>query len=89
MKKNKSMRAAGGLMIATLLSTSIVSGTYAKYVTSDSAKDSARVAKFGVEVKADGKLFDKTYLTTSNTPGGATADDNGTVLSVESSGESK
>ncbi len=87
MKKNKSMRAAGGLMIATLLSTSIVSGTYAKYVTSDSAKDSARVAKFGVEVKADGKLFDKTYLTTSNTPGGATADDNGTVLSVESSGE--
>lgn len=86
MKKNKSMRAAGGLMIATLLSTSIVSGTYAKYVTSDSAKDSARVAKFGVEVKADGKLFDKTYLTTSNTPGGATADDNGTVLSVESSG---
>ncbi|MBQ3138371.1 MAG: hypothetical protein IJB68_02530 [Ruminococcus sp.] len=62
MKKNKSMRAAGGLMIATLLSTSIVSGTYAKYVTSDSAKDSARVAKFGVEVKADGTLFGKNYL---------------------------
>lgn len=62
MKKNKSMRAAGGLMIATLLSTSIVSGTYAKYVTSDSAKDSARVAKFGVEVKADGTLFGNNYL---------------------------
>ncbi len=62
MNKNKSMRAAGGLMIATLLSTSIVSGTYAKYVTSDSAKDSARVAKFGVEVKADGTLFGNNYL---------------------------
>lgn len=86
MKKNKSMRAAGGLMIATLLSTSIVSGTYAKYVTSDSASDTARVAKFGVTVTASGSLFDKTYLTTSNTPGGATADENGTVLSVESSG---
>lgn len=86
MKKNKSMRAAGGLMIATLLSTSIVSGTYAKYVTSDSASDTARVAKFGVTVTASGSLFDKTYLTTSNTPGGAKADDDGTVLSVESNG---
>ena len=86
MKKNKSMRAAGGLMIATLLSTSIVSGTYAKYVTSDSASDTARVAKFGVTVTASGSLFDKTYLTTSNTPGGDTEDANGTVLSVESSG---
>lgn len=66
MKKNKSMRAAGGLMIATLLSTSIVSGTYAKYVTSDSAKDSARVAKFGVEVEADGTLFGKNYLEADN-----------------------
>jgi len=55
------MRAAGGLMIATMLTTSIVSGTYAKYVTSDSAKDSARVAKFGVTVAASGSLFDTSY----------------------------
>lgn len=61
MKKNNSMRAAGGLMIATMLTTSIVSGTYAKYVTSDSAKDSARVAKFGVTVAASGSLFDTSY----------------------------
>lgn len=91
MKKNKSMRAAGGLMIATLLSTSIVSGTYAKYVTSDSASDTARVAKFGVTVTADGKLFDKTYLTTSNTPGGDAkeTETNTTILSVESSTDDK
>lgn len=69
MKKNKSMRAAGGLMIATMLTTSIVSGTYAKYVTSGTAKDTARVAKFGVEVKAEGSLFGKNYLAaTDNTP---------------------
>ena len=68
MKKNKSMRAAGGLMIATMLTTSIVSGTYAKYVTSGTAKDTARVAKFGVEVEAQGSLFDKNYLETANTP---------------------
>ncbi len=48
-------------MIATMLTTSIVSGTYAKYVTSDSATDSARVAKFGVVVEAEGSLFDTSY----------------------------
>lgn len=74
MKKNKSMRAAGGLMIATMLTTSIVSGTYAKYVTSGTAKDTARVAKFGVEVEAEGSLFGKNYLaTTDNTPTDADA----------------
>lgn len=87
MKKNKSMRLAGGLMIATMLSTSIVSGTYAKYVTSDNAEDSARVAKFGVTVTASGSLFDKTYMSVGggNTPGGTTADTGDTTLTVESS----
>lgn len=89
MKKNKSMRAAGGLLIATMLTSSIVSGTYAKYVTSDEAEDTARVAKFGVTVTASGSLFDTTYkATTDNTPGGenATDSEDGTTLTVESSG---
>lgn len=91
MKKNKPMRAAGGLLIATMLTSSIVSGTYAKYVTSDSATDTARVAKFGVTVTASGSLFDKTYLSASqNTPGGDTAESaEGTVLTVESSNSDK
>lgn len=91
MKKNKSMRLAGGLMIATMLSTSIVSGTYAKYVTSDNAEDSARVAKFGVTVTASGSLFDKTYMSVGggNTPGGITADTDNTTLTVESSNDNK
>lgn len=89
MKKNKSMRLAGGLMIATMLSTSIVSGTYAKYVTSDNADDSARVAKFGVTVTASGSLFDKTYYAVNNAnngnkPGNGTADTDNTTLTVES-----
>lgn len=79
MKKNKSMRAASGLMIATMLTTSIVSGTYAKYVTSGTAKDTARVAKFGVEVEAEGSLFGKNYLETANTP-----TDTDTGISVKS-----
>lgn len=87
MKKNNTMRAAGGLLIATLLTSSIVSGTYAKYVTSDDAADTARVAKFGVTVTASGTLFDTTYLAADdNTPGNGAADNTeGTVLTVQSS----
>ncbi len=78
-------------MIATMLSTSIVSGTYAKYVTSDNAEDSARVAKFGVTVTASGSLFDKTYMSVGggNTPGGTTVDTDKTTLTVESSNADK
>lgn len=66
MKKNKAMRAAGALFVATMLSTSVISGTYAKYVVSDSANDTARVAKFGVMVTADGYLFSDTYKDVNN-----------------------
>lgn len=74
MKKNKAMRAAGGLFVATMLTTSVVSGTYAKYITEDSANDNARVAVFGVKVEASGELFGSTYYNVeqegkSNTPG--------------------
>lgn len=55
MKKNKMMRLASGLLVAVLLTSSIVSGTFAKYVTSDSATDSARVAKWGVNVEVEGE----------------------------------
>ena len=39
MKKNKRMRTASGLMIAALLTTSMISGTFAKYTTADAAQD--------------------------------------------------
>lgn len=61
MKKSRSMRLASALLVLTLLSTCMISGTFAKYVTSDSASDSARVAKFGVVVTASGDLFDDEY----------------------------
>ena len=43
MKKNKMMRLASFLLIAVLLTTSVISGTFAKYVTTDAQWDSARV----------------------------------------------
>lgn len=63
MKKNKMMRAASFLLVAVLLTTSVISGTFAKYVTSAEAKDTARVAKWGVTVTATGEYFADAYDT--------------------------
>ena len=80
MKKNKMMRAALALLVVTMLTMSIVSGTFAKYVTQGSASDTARVAKFGVEVSASGDLFSKTYAKGTNIPASA----NLSVVSTDS-----
>lgn len=50
MKKNIMMRISAALLVAVLLTTCVISGTFAKYVTSDSAVDEATVAKWGVSV---------------------------------------
>ena len=46
MKKNKTMRLASVLLILTLLTTSVISGTFAKYTSTVSGKDTATVAKW-------------------------------------------
>lgn len=51
MKKNTMMRLAAVMLMCVLLTTSVVGGTFAKYVTSDSDTDIARVAKWGVDVE--------------------------------------
>ena len=66
MKKNKMLRIASVLLVAVMMSTCAISGTFAKYVTSDSARDSARVAKFGVTVVASGSLFEDQYTGTGS-----------------------
>ena len=80
MKKNVLMRAASGLLVATMLTTCAISGTFAKYVTQDNGGDVARVAKWGVVVQVEGDLYGQKYL---NKEGGNTvtlnADDNNTV----------
>ena len=52
MKKNYMMRIAAVLLVLVLLSTCVISGTFAKYVTADSKNDKAQVAKWGVTVEA-------------------------------------
>lgn len=67
MKKNKMMRLASGLLVAVLLTTSTISGTFAKYTTQDSGSDTARVAKWGVALQVSGDLYGTNYLTGTNT----------------------
>lgn len=63
MKKNRMMRVASALLVAVLLTTCAISGTFAKYTTSADAEDTARVAKWGVNVTAAG---DEAFATTYN-----------------------
>ena len=93
MKKNTMMRLASGLLVAVLLSTCAISGTFAKYVTSDNGSDSARVAKWGVVVAAkDFDMFKADYDTTDTTlfsgssSVSAAADDRDDVLAPGTSG---
>ena len=73
MKKNKMMRIASVLLVAVLLSTCAISGTFAKYVTEVSADDTARVAAwgFGNTTSIDFELFSTSYnsgkINSSNT----------------------
>lgn len=67
MKKNRMMRLASGLLVAVLLTTCAISGTFAKYVTEGSATDSARVAKWGVKIDTEGDgFFTNTYAKATN-----------------------
>lgn len=79
MKKNKMMRLASVLLVAVILTTCAISGTFAKYVTSGNGSDTARVAKFGVTVTGTADTFKETYAK-DNT--GFTLDAN-TVVSTE------
>lgn len=66
MKKNKMMRIASVLLVAVILTTCAISGTFAKYVTSGNGSDSARVAKFGVTVTGTADTFKETYAKDDN-----------------------
>lgn len=62
MKRNKMMRIASVLLIVTILSTCAISGTFAKYVVTGSGSDSARIARFGVEIEITGNsMFKNKY----------------------------
>ena len=63
MKKNKAMRLGSVMLVLALLTTCAMSGTFAKYVTSVSGTDQARVAYWGLNSGSSLtlNLFSKTY----------------------------
>lgn len=63
MKKNWTMRVGVSLLALMLITSCFVGGTFAKYTTSGSGSDTARVAKFGVTVTAEGHTFANAYQT--------------------------
>ena len=67
MRKNKMMRTAAVLGVATMLTASVLSGTFAKYTTTAEGTDSARVAKWGITMGNNGKsTFSDSYTGTGN-----------------------
>lgn len=61
--KNKFLRVAAAMAVCALISVCAVSGTYAKYVSSSTGSDSARVAKwgFGESTSVTVDLFSNVY----------------------------
>lgn len=61
MKKNVMMRIAAAMVVLTLLTTCVISSTFAKYTTSATLTDKARVAKWGVAIEVSGDIFTESY----------------------------
>jgi hypothetical protein len=84
MKKNRMMRVASALLVAVLLTTCAISGTFAKYTTADSGFDSARVAKFGVVITAAEDMFSDSYKHAETT---YNANEEGDAITVQADTE--
>ena len=72
MKKNMMLRTASVLLIAVLMSTCAISGTFAKYTTAVSASDTARVAYWGFQSTNSmslENLFSDTYTNVDSVNG--------------------
>ena len=69
MKKNKFLKIAGAIFTMCLMTTCAIGTTFAKYTTGSKASDTARVAKWGVEVSASGTMFGTAYQNTIVTDG--------------------
>lgn len=93
MKKNRMLRLASALLILTLLTTSVIGGTFAKYVSTGSVSDTARVAKWGVEIKTSGTLYSDAYAVAkenddnSNLPAEWTNSESLNTISVAAGGD--
>lgn len=61
MNRNRLMKASAFLLVSTMATSCFVGSTFAKYVSEGEGSDSARVAKWGVEVTVTGDGFKTEY----------------------------
>lgn len=61
MNRNRLMKASAFLLVSTMATSCFVGSTFAKYVSENQGEDSARVAKWGVEVEVTGDGFKTIY----------------------------
>lgn len=59
MKKNTMMRVASALLVAVLMTTCAISGTFAKYISTGTGYDTARVAEW--DIKLEGAEMANTF----------------------------
>ena len=71
MKKNKFLRLASLMLMLCLITTCAISGTFAKYTTSVTSTDAAKVAKWGVSFNIGTQLAGE-YTRTASLPTGVT-----------------
>jgi len=62
-KKNWALRIMVLALAFTLLSTCLLSNTLAKYITTANGSDTARVAKWGIEITSNLVIFDTEFAT--------------------------
>ena len=74
MKKNVMMRVASIMLVLVLMTSSVISGTFAKYVSSTEASATARVAKWGVEFVTNSNDLFKPQYNYKAVPSGVIAD---------------
>lgn len=93
MKKNMIMRFASVLLVATLISTCAISGTFAKYTSNQTASDKATVAKWAFNVGdtdiASNAFTFNLFNTVKDEDGGDEADisnTNGSIIAPGTSG---
>jgi len=95
MRKNRTMRVAALLLALTLITSCFVGGTFAKYTTSGSTSDTARVAKWGIEmtVTGDGAFAEeydgtvKTSVASQNLVAPGTKNDTGMSFKISGTPE--
>ena len=76
MKKNKMMRFASVLLVAVLLSTCAISGTFAKYTSTVTGTATAAVATWDVEVAGETETFNFNLFDTLKDSDGSSAEGN-------------